>query len=62
VKRFIAAMMRLSFGPKGSDLYRASSRKKRTALGRLCRRKWKNLQTKEREARREAAKQLELVK
>jgi hypothetical protein len=58
VKRFIAKMMRLSFGPTGSDLFSAASKKKRTALRKLCMRKWKNIQTTERAAKREAAKQL----
>lgn len=62
MKRFIAAMMRLSFGPSGSDLFHAASKKKRKALRKLCARKWHNLQTKEREARKEAATQLELTK
>lgn len=62
MKRFIAKMMRLSFGPTGADLFHAASKKKRKALRKLCARKWKNMQTKEREAKKEAAEQLELVK
>lgn len=62
MKRFIAKMMRLSFGPTGSDLFHRASKKKRKALRKLCMRKWTNLRTKERAAKKEAAEQLELVK
>lgn len=62
MKRFIAKMMRLSFGPTGSDLFHGASKKKRKALRKLCMRKWMNLLTKERAAKKEAAEQLELVK
>jgi hypothetical protein len=62
MKRFVAKMMKLSFGPTGCDLFRSASRKKRRALRKLCARKWRIVRESEKASQLEAAEQLELVK